>query len=325
MKARTLITIIIISIVVFSSCQSSLISAENYPESDRESALPADIEKKTPETDAAPPILHVDGYEPPIPLPYPVNTSGGEDSPFILPDGKTLYFFFTPDVRVPHNQQLLDGVTGIWVTTMVDGSWTKPERVWLQDAEKLALDGAPYVNEDTIWFASAREGYTGMNIFTAKKDGDKFKDWELVDEAFSGSLMVGELHIFNDELYYHSDRAGGKGSFDIWMIRKTNDGWSEPENILAVNTNEFDGYPYISPDGSEMWFTRVYMGTPAVFRSYRVNGIWQEPELIVSQFAGEPTLDEAGNLYFVHHYYENGVMIEADIYVAYKKDSEMQD
>ncbi len=45
----------------------------------------------------------------------------------------------------------------------------------------------------------------------------------------------------------------------------------------------------------------------------------QEPELIVSQFAGEPTLDDAGNLYFVHHYFEHGQMIEADIYVAYRK------
>jgi len=30
-------------------------------------------------------------------------------------------------------------------------------------------------------------------------------------------------------------------------------------------------------------------------------------------------LDDAGNLYFVHHYYENNVGIEADIYVAHKK------
>jgi hypothetical protein len=39
----------------------------------------------------------------------------------------------------------------------------------------------------------------------------------------------------------------------------------------------------------------------------------------VSQFAGEPTLDDAGNLYFVHHFYEDGVKIEADIYIARRK------
>lgn len=42
-------------------------------------------------------------------------------------------------------------------------------------------------------------------------------------------------------------------------------------------------------------------------------------ELIVSQFAGEPTLDKDGNIYFVYHYYRDSEMIEADIYVAYKK------
>ena len=49
------------------------------------------------------------------------------------------------------------------------------------------------------------------------------------------------------------------------------------------------------------------------------DGEWQEPELIVSQFAGEPTLDSQGNLYFVHHFYRDGRMIEADIYVSRKK------
>ena len=48
--------------------------------------------------------------------------------------------------------------------------------------------------------------------------------------------------------------------------------------------------------------------------------IWiQEGELIVSRFAGEPTLDAQGHLYFVHHYYDDGVMLEVDIYVAHRR------
>ena len=53
-------------------------------------------------------------------------------------------------------------------------------------------------------------------------------------------------------------------------------------------------------------------------------GQWQEPELIISSFAGEPTLDADGNVYFVHHFYEDGKMIEADIYVAMKKGGPAQ-
>ena len=39
----------------------------------------------------------------------------------------------------------------------------------------------------------------------------------------------------------------------------------------------------------------------------------------ISQFAGEASLDNKGNIYFTHHFYKDGVMLEADIYVAYKK------
>ena len=70
----------------------------------------------------------------------PVNTAGAEDSPFVTPDGQTLYFFFTPDVRVPAEQQLFDGVTGIWVTHRVDGGWTEPERVLLADPVHMVTE-----------------------------------------------------------------------------------------------------------------------------------------------------------------------------------------
>ena len=72
-------------------------SDNSYPVVDRLSKLPADIAKRSPQTDQYPPVLHSTEYEDPVPLSSEINTSGGEDSPFILPDGDTLYFFFTPD------------------------------------------------------------------------------------------------------------------------------------------------------------------------------------------------------------------------------------
>ena len=132
-------------------------------------------------------------------------------------------------------------------------------------------------------------------------------------------IKIGEVHIHGDELYFHSNRPGGKGDFDIWKTERNGNTWSDPVNIENVNTSTLDGYPFVSSDGQQLWFTRTYLGTPAIYRSIKNGNTWSSPELIVSQFAGEPTLDDTGNLYFVHHYYENGVMIEADIYVAVKK------
>ena len=174
-----------------------------------------------------------------------------------------------------------------------------------------------------MWFCSARAGnYRGVDLWAAERINGKWSSWENAGEKINREYAVGEMHISADgkKMYFHSDRAGGKGGYDIWVMEKANGGWQqEPQPINEVNTPETEGWPFLSENGNELWFTRMHMGTPAIFRSIKTNGEWNEPELIVSQFAGEPTLDSEGNLYFTHHFYDNGTMLEADIYVAYKK------
>lgn len=291
----------------------------------RLSIIPSHAVKITPATDIYPPQMHSDDWKAPIPLDAAINTAGAEDSPFITPDGNELYFFFTPDPGIPAEKQLLDGVTGIYVSKKQEnGSWTEAKRVVLQDAGKLALDGCEFVLEDMMWFCSAREGHTGINWFTAKYVNGKWQDWNYAGNAFKEGYEVGELHISanGNKLYYHSSRPGGRGGLDIWMTNKSNGEWQEPTNINAVNSANNEGWPFISQDGKELWFLRTYLGSPALFRSKNINGEWQAPELIISQFAGEPSLDSQGNLYFVHHFYKDGKMLEADIYVAYRKKTD---
>ena len=308
----------ILLLVLLSACNRSETKVNLALDADREAKIPANITKRGAENDPHPPILHSDAYEKPIPVPYPISSAGGEDSPFVLPDGNTLYFWYTPDVSLPAQQQLYDGVSGIWVAHKNAGTWQKPTRVWLQQPGKLALDGAEAIWEDELWFASAREGYEGINLFTARWVNGAWADRRIAPDFFKDN-QVGELHLQGDTLYFHSARPGGKGEEDIWVTERRDGTWIEPVNISAVNSEASDSRPFLTPDGQELWFTRTYRGTPAVFVSRYQNGEWGEPQLVVSQFAGEPSLDAAGNLYFVHHYFENGKMIEADIYVAYKK------
>lgn len=282
---------------------------------DRESKIPFNAVKMTQQTDVNPPLILSDEWNQPVPLPYPINTAGAEDSAFILSDGKTLYFFFTPDVTVPVEKQILDGVTGIYVSTRNNTIWKKPERVLLQDSGMLALDGAEFIIGNTMWFASAREGYSGVHWFTAELRDEIWSDWQNAD--FNVSYEVGELHITDDgsELYFHSDREGGKGGLDIWVSKKVNNEWQEPENVAVVNTARDEGWPFVTHDNNELWVSRDF----GVWRSKKVNGQWIEPELIISPLAGECSLDSVGNIYFTHHFYTNDTMIEADIYVAYRK------
>jgi len=283
---------------------------------DRYEAIPSDVSKVTPAEDPSPPILHSSEFQEPVPLPV-ISTAGAEDAPFIPVGREELYFFFAADVRRSPAAQILDPVNGIWVSRRVGGAWQEPTLVWLHSPNLLALNGCPFVEGNEMLFCSAREGYTGLHWFRATWTDGAWKDWRL--HAFDPSLEVGELHIHGDELYYHSGRAGGAGGLDIWMATRDGNGWAGPVNVAAVNSPDDDSRPYVTPDGNQLWITRTYQGTPGIFRSMKVDGAWQEPELMVSRFAGEPTLDAQGNLYFVHHFYRDGVMLEADIYLAKRK------
>ncbi|OPX61059.1 MAG: WD40-like Beta Propeller Repeat protein [Methanomassiliicoccales archaeon PtaB.Bin134] len=324
MKKGISIALVVSSVIVVLLFISLMIGTgpepDPYPDTTREEAIPDDAVKMTPETDLYPPILHLDLWYDPIPLEGLINTAGAEDSAFITPDGRSLLFFFTPDPGVPPEEQLLDEVTGIWCSTWNDTAWSEPVRIWLQEPGKLALDGAPFVLGTTMWFASAREGFTGVNLFTATHTGT-WTDWTYAGDLLNKDYQAGEMHINRNgtEMYFHSGRSGGEGQYDIWVTRFINGAWAEPENLDVVNSPENEGWPFLSRNGTELWFTRTYLGSPSIWRSLWTDGSWGEPVLVLSSFAAEPTMDRDGNLYFIHHYVVDWELIEADVYVAYRK------
>jgi len=296
------------------------------PIADRLSAIPAEAVKVTPADDFWPPSAAT-GWSQPVPMPGLVNTAGAEDSPFITADGNDFYFFFTPDVRVPAEKQLLDGVTGIWIAHRNGDTWSEPARVRLENPGTLALDGCEFVSGNLMYFCTTREGYTGIQWFSADFKNGLWQDWQSAgNELKQSEYQTGELHISADgqELYFHSARPGGSGGLDIWVSNKTASGWGEPANLgPTINTAADEGWPDISADGQELWFngqsTHGRPG-PATFRSMRQpDGSWGQSEEIISTFAGEPSLSRDGKtLYFVHHYYSKDLtsMREADIYVS---------
>lgn len=284
----------------------------------REAAIPADAVKMTPETDVFPPQLHSDAWMEPVPLEGPVNTAGAEDAPVVSPDGSTFLFFFTPDVHVPAQEQLSDGVTGIWWTTKTAGEWSEPQRALL--SRSLALDGPLCIHDDTLWFCSAQAGnYRELDIYTAELVNGNWTTGENAGELLNRDYEVGELYLTADgaTMYFDSSRDGGYGGKDIWVIEKENGQWSEPVNLGETINNEKDqGWLYVTPDGTELWYTEDV----EIYRSMKNGKTWDEPELIISGLVGDPAIDNDGTIYFTHHYFTADMNhIESDIYVCRKK------
>ncbi len=312
-KIIFILLMLVLVLIIFFSLSSKENALVEIPS--RESLIPADKIKMTPENDKFPPKLYSDEYEIPIPLPYPVNTKGAEDSAFIMPDGKTIYIWFTPDPNIDVSKQVIDKVTGIYKFNKQGDGWSEPERLWFVEPGTPHLDGCGFFQDNKVWLCAVREDYTGIHWFTSNFENGKWSIAEISD--FNPEYEIGELHISNNgkELYFHSSRPGGKGGLDIWMSKKVNGEWQDPENLENVNTDSEEGWPALNTEENELWISKNY----GLWRSKRVNGEWQVPEEIISSLAGEATIDEKGNIYFTHHYYNKDKMIEADIYVAYKK------
>jgi hypothetical protein len=325
-KAAVVLTVLVMLIVLIAVLNGLIQRDSDIETPSRYEIIPEDAVKMTPQMDLFAPVLHSDEWSQPVPMPGAINTAGAEDSPFITPDGNQFFFFFTPDVSVPAEKQLVDRVTGIWWCNKVNGSWTEPEKIVLCD--DVSLDGAEFVLGDTMWFASVRVGnYKEIDYYTATLKDGVWGDVENVGEQLNVDYGIGEMHITSDgnTMYFHSGEWSDNDDMDLYMIDRTPYGWSEPTEVPGINTDSIEGYPFISDDGNELWYTGQselgYPG-PALYRAVKSGGGWGDAVEIVSSFAGECTMDAEGNLYFVHHYFsEDMTMIEADIYVAYKLPS----
>jgi hypothetical protein len=295
------------------------------PPPTRAEAIPDSAVKQTPAMDVFPPVVHSLEFDSLFPLEGPVNTAGAEDAPVMAPDGKT-FFFFTPDVSVPSNQQLLDSVTGIWWTRKVNNVWTEPERILLNN--DLALDGPFCIQGDTLWFGSIRVGnyLDDGDIYTAEYRNGRWENWQNAGAQLNSTYNIGELYTSRDgqTMYFHRPDSAGSPRNDLWKTERSGNNWSEPVSLgPTVNTTLDESRPCLSSDGNELWFTgdsRLGYTGPALYRTTMTDSGWSAPEEIFSNFAGDPGLDDEGNVYFTHHFFDSSLaMIEADIYVARKR------
>ena len=326
MKRGIVVVIVVVAaglVLLLGILGSGILTPRPTPTYTRAGAIPATAVKMTPSTDALPPILLSTEWDTPVPMPGPVNTAGAEDSPFITPDGQRFLFFFTPDVTVPAEKQLLDHVTGIWTTALVNGSWAEPTRVTL--STDLALDGCPFLAGNVLWFCSARVGNFGsIDMWHADFTDGVGSNVENAGAQLNQAYDVGEITLTADNQTLYWGGSYGDAASKIYRSDWAgSSAWGTPAEVANVNNVSGATLPFVTPDGNALWSTAPsshgYPG-PATYRSLKQGGGWGTPEEVVAQFAGEPTLDSAGNLYFVHHYFRtNMTMIEADIYVAHPK------
>lgn len=121
-------------------------------------------------------------------------------------------------------------------------------------------------NADTVYFTrnnnirgvpkAGAGGKLTMKIYQAVKGKE---DWgnirELPFNSDDYNCVHPSLSTDGSTLYFASDMPGSFGSYDIYMAKKTPQGWSAPQNLgPKVNTPKSEVTPYINYAGKTLFF-----------------------------------------------------------------------
>jgi hypothetical protein len=192
-----------------------------------------------------------------------VNTAFDEDSAALSRDG---HWLFLASNR-PGGQGNLD----LWVSwrahTHDDFGWLPAVNLG-EVINTAAVDGGSsfFENDDagipTLYFGSSRAGGLGLiDIYVSRLAPDSF--WgpaQHVSELSSTSQDIRPYIRFDGlEIVLDSNRPGSiANSRDLWFsTRKTvEEAWAAPLNLgPTVNSDSFDGFASLSPDGQTLYFT----------------------------------------------------------------------
>ena len=204
-----------------------------------------------------------------------ISTGDTELNAAFTPDGTTLYF----SKRTPRLQ-----FWAIVVSSFQQGAWRTPEVATFSGQHN---DVDPFVSPDgsKLLFISSRSGQTR---------GD-YDIW-IVDRLPSGwgtprhvpapvnteSQEYYPTVSLDGTLYFSSTRAGGSGRGDLYRSKLIDGRYEEPENLgPTVNSEFFDGDPFIAPDQSYLIFASYGrpdgLGDGDLYISYQRNGGWTKP------------------------------------------------
>ncbi len=171
----------------------------------------------------------------------------------------------------------------------------------------------------------------GGDVFVSKINAGKWKKPEPIGRPIASSYWEGGACMSPDgkTYFFTSEREGGFGKSDIWMVEKINKKeWGKPVNLGPnVNTKYDEGGMFLAPDGKTLFFCSngpQSMGGYDIFRTVLENGTWSTPQNLgfpVNSSAKEGQLTLSADPRYAYISSERkGGMGESDIYMINLKD-----
>lgn len=176
-----------------------------------------------------------------------LNSEFDDQSPFVTRDGKSILLSSNRDGSV--EVELENGKVGIsrdlYISNWNGKSWSTPVAL-PKNINTEEIEENPHLMGDKLLFTRYPFGKPDKaKIFISTKKGNIYSDPKPLPSPINDQYAT-IAAAFNDEgniLFFASNRPGGYGGFDIYMIKVQNDKFIELENLgNDINSEMDEGY-----------------------------------------------------------------------------------
>ena len=213
-----------------------------------------------------------------------------ENSPFFL-DQKIV---FTSDKSAIEKLKNKSGMTGrayykIWESNIgEDGTYLTPKTFSksLNAANKNTANAAFDFKNQEVFFSKNdntkdRNSFYNMQLYSCEIKGNKFgKAEKLPFNNPQYNFMHPCISANGKTLLYVSNKKG-QGGTDIFMSRRTKDGWSKGKNIGdVINTEYNEGFPFLDKEDNLYFCSKGHSGLGGYdiyFAKKKVDGTYETP------------------------------------------------
>lgn len=222
-----------------------------------------------------------------------INSKYDEQTPCISADGKKLVFN-TRRPEMTDSPMDVEG-DGKYFQDIFISNWDTINKKW-NTAEDVpgnvntpAHDACTSISPDGkqifIYKNDVNDNESrGGDVFVSKVVNNKWKTPEALGKPINSSYWEGGACISPDgkTLYFISERKGGYGRADIWMVKRiSKTEWGKPVNLGPEINSEFDEVgAFLAPDGKTLFFSsngKASMGSYDVFKSTMEGDKWTKP------------------------------------------------
>lgn len=215
-----------------------------------------------------------------------INTKYPDYRPIITADESLLFFTSRRHGSMGGQKDDEDGAyrEDVYVSAKTENGWGEPKPI-----DELNLDGHEaciYVSPDgQHMFLYKFDEIGGGTIYESYLQGEAWSEPKPLEAEINSEYWDSHAGLSADGsvIVFVSDRPGGVGGRDIYLMKKLPNGaWANVQNIgNTVNTPFDEEGPYLHPDGKTLYFSSQghdAMGGFDVFASeLQADGSWSEP------------------------------------------------